>query len=193
MNEGDGGRPWAGIGHNQGPSMDAGRQFRVHAWTRAQASHREARIPVAIHRMRIARAKELGLSYADYCRIRATSGRDIAGYLISSNALGVQSNAAPVAPRITEKLLSLRHVLRIGLAQPPLDPRLLLERVAGLDLVFPAPPLLGSFPEIRAALARAQGRLPAAGLVAITALGLEAEWVAAGGLGGALPGDALFG
>lgn len=183
----------ATIGHNQGPTMDGGRQFRLYSWSRAQASHREAQLPLAIHRMRIARARELGLAYSDYARIRASSGRDVSGFLISSNALGVFSNAAPPQPRITERLQALRHVLRIGLAHPPLDPRLLLKRVAGLDLAFAAPPLLGTFAEIRAALSRAQGQLPAASLVAVTALGLEQEWLAAGGLGATLPAEALFG
>ncbi|MCA1337047.1 hypothetical protein [Pseudooceanicola marinus] len=173
--------------------MEAGRRFRTHMWARAQASRAEAKLPMAIHRSRIARAKELGLSYSDYSAIRATSGRDIAGYLISSNALGVQADRVTPQASVTERLMALRHVQRVGLAHPPLSPAALLERVAGLDLAFAAPPLLGSWPEIRAALARAQGRLPAAGLVAITALGLERDWVTAGGLAGSLPAEALFG
>ena len=124
--------------------MEAGRRFRTHMWARAQASRAEAKLPMAIHRSRIARAKELGLSYADYSAIRATSGRDIAGYLISSNALGVQAGRVPPQASVTERLMALRHVLRVGLAHPPLSPAALLERVAGLDLAFAAPPLLGS-------------------------------------------------
>ncbi|MGI3166227.1 hypothetical protein [Pseudooceanicola sp. 200-1SW] len=180
--------------------MAAGRQFRTHMWARARASRAEAKLPLALHRARLARARELGLSYADYSAIRASAGRDIAAYLISSNALGVYAiagraggGAGAEAELVSERLMSLRHVRRIGLAHPPLTPAALMERVAGLDLAFAAPPLLGSWAEIRAALARAQGRLPAAGLVAITALGLERDWVAAGGLGGSLPAEALFG
>lgn len=190
---GHGPDPRAVPGHNGGPSMDDGRRFRAHMWARAQAERKEAQLPLALLRLRIARAKELGISYADYAAIRATSGRDVSGYLISSNALGVFSNAAPPSVRVSDRLAALRHVLRIGLAHPPLDPRALLDRVAGLDLAFPAPPLLGTFAEIRAALAQAQGRLPAAGLVAVTALGLERDWVTAGRLAGSLPAEALFG
>ncbi|MBT9383459.1 hypothetical protein KM176_06280 [Pseudooceanicola sp. CBS1P-1] len=182
-----------GIGHNQGPSMDPGLRWRIHSWTRAKAQHPEARLPVAVVRMRIARAKELGLSYADYAALRRSAGRDVAGYLLSSNALGVLKPGQAASNAVRERLEGLRHVRRIGLAHAPLSPEALLEQVGALDEVWPAPPLLATFARQRAVLARAQGRLPAAGLIAVTALALESDWLAAGRLGGILPAAALFG
>ncbi|NIZ10154.1 hypothetical protein [Pseudooceanicola sp. HF7] len=173
--------------------MDDGRSWRIHAWKRAQAQHQSARLPVEIVRLRMARAKELGLSYRDYAAIRASSGRDVSAYLISSNAMQVYSNAAPPPDHVAARLARLRHVRRIGLAMPPLVPEALMDCVENLDAAFAAPPLLASFPRMRDALSQAQGRLPAAGLVAVIGHALEGEWAAAGRLGGVLTSDRLFG
>ncbi|QPM90075.1 hypothetical protein [Pseudooceanicola algae] len=185
-------KPLHGMGHNLGPSMDPGHAWRVHQWTKARQQHSEAHLPVELVRLRIARARELGLRYRDYAAIRAVSGRDIAGYLISSNALGVYAHHTAPQEGTVERLEGLRHVRRIGLALPPLRPEALLDGVAGLDAVFAAPPLLGAFPRMRDALARAGCGLPPAGLVLISGHALERDWVAAGRLGGALGAEALF-
>ena len=40
-----------GIGHNNGPAMDAGRTFRVHQWRRAKANMAAARLnPATVRR-----------------------------------------------------------------------------------------------------------------------------------------------
>jgi len=74
------------IGHNGGPSIEAGYGFRKHAWGKA----REAllpKLPIEIVRVRVARARRLGLPYRTYAGIRAATGRDVVAFLFSGNAL----------------------------------------------------------------------------------------------------------
>jgi hypothetical protein len=63
----------SGIGHNGGPTMEAGYGFRKVAWKKARASLLPT-LPLEIVRVRVARAKRLGLPYRTYATIRATSG-----------------------------------------------------------------------------------------------------------------------
>ena len=73
----------------------------------------------------------------------------------------------------------------------PLD-RIAVDRLRPFfDAVHAAPSLLAAFPRIRSALAKAQEGRPAAGLVVI-GTGLEADWVAAGRLGGMVEADRYF-
>lgn len=181
-----------GIGHNNGPAMDAGRSWRVHAWRRAKANMSSARLNPATVKRHVARAKELGLSYRDYAMIQASAGRDVCGFLFSSNALDLAFGRHRVSQPTAEKLEAIRHALRIALVHAPLAPDQVAEANAALDAVHRAPRFLTSFPQMREVLAEAQGRLPASGLV-VVGTGLESEWVAAGRLGAFLPAEAYFG
>ena len=75
-----------GIGHNGGPTTEGGRTWRQHCWKKARAEL-VPHLPIEIVRQRVARAKELGLPYKTYASVRASTGRDVIGFLFSSNAL----------------------------------------------------------------------------------------------------------
>ncbi|KAA2316311.1 hypothetical protein DL237_08735 [Pseudooceanicola sediminis] len=182
-----------GAGHNQGPVSQAGRRARILAWKQALDDRTETERSPEVVRRRVKRARELGLSYAVYASIHMTAGRDIGAYLFSSNALGVFANGGPPPAKVTARLAALQGVRRIGLAVPPLTPDQLAERVPALDAVFAAPAPYGGNAAMRQALALAQGKMPAASIVAVTALPREDEWVMAGRLGGVLRADSLFG
>lgn len=181
-----------GIGHNNGPAMDAGRTWRVHAWRRAKADMGAARLSPATVRRHVARARELGLSYREYAAIHTSAGRDVCGFLFSSNALDLAFNRHRVSQPKAEKLAAIRHALRIAMVHAPLSPADVAEANAMLDAVHRAPRFLTAFPQMKEALAAAQGKLPANGLV-VVGTGMEAEWVTAGRLGAFVPAERFFG
>ncbi|EAQ01960.1 hypothetical protein OB2597_01045 [Pseudooceanicola batsensis HTCC2597] len=183
--------PAHGIGHNNGPAMDAGRTWRVHAWRRAKANMASARINPTTVRRHLARARELGLSYRDYAAIQTTAGRDVCGFLFSSNALDLAFGRHRVPEARAGKLDAVRDAARIALVHAPIPPHAVEAANPVLDAAHPAPPLLTRFSRMKSALAHAQGRLPASGLV-VVGMGLEEEWVAAGRLGAFLPAEAYF-
>lgn len=181
-----------GLGHNNGPAMDAGRSWRIHAWRRAKANMSSARLSPATVKRHVARAKELGLGYREYAAIQASAGRDVCGFLFSSNALDIAFGRHRVSQPKAEKLEAIRHAMRIALVHAPRSPEAVAEANAALDAAYRAPRFLTSFPEMRDVLAVAQGRLPANGLV-VVGTGLESEWVIAGRLGAFLSVDQYFG
>lgn len=181
-----------GIGHNNGPSMDAGRAWRIHAWRRAKANMASARLSPATVKRHVARAKELGLSYRDYAAIQTSAGRDVCGFLFSSNALDLAFGRHRVSQPKAEKLDAVRDAMRIALVHAPLSPEAVAEANAALDAAHRAPKFLTSFPQMREALSVAQGQLPASGLV-VVGTGMEAEWVTAGRLGAFLTAEQYFG
>ena len=67
-------RPLAGIGHNNGPTMEAGYTWRKHVWTRARADLLPT-LPIEVVRLRVKRAAELGLPYKTYASVRASTAR----------------------------------------------------------------------------------------------------------------------
>ncbi|MGR3455201.1 hypothetical protein [Pseudooceanicola sp.] len=182
--------PLPGIGHNRGPSMDEGRAWRVHSWTRARAQAEET-LPVELVRMRMRRAAELGMSYRTYASVRATAGRDPAALVFSSNALGLHGGRGP-EPSVRARLDGLRACLRIGLLTAPLDPVALAEDLP-LDRLYRAPPPGARWPVLRGTLARIQDGRPASAFVLIGAAPGEAEWAAAGRLGAYLDAARYFG
>lgn len=182
----------AGIGHNNGPTMEAGRTWRVHAWRRAKAHMSSARLSPATARRHVARAKELGLSYRDYAAIQASAGRDVCGFLFSSNALDLAFGRHRMAQPKADQIAAICSAARIAVVHAPLTPDQVAQANAMLDEAHKAPKFLTSFAQMRAALSVAQGRHPANGLVVI-GTGLEAEWVTAGRLGGFIPADRYFG
>ena len=84
------------IGHNGGPSLEAGASWRRHCWTSARAALLPT-LPIEVVRLRVKRAKALGLDYKTYAGVRAATGHDVVAFLFSSNALRV-SLVRPAMP-----------------------------------------------------------------------------------------------
>lgn len=189
----------AGIGHNQGPTLEGGHGWRRHCWSAARAALLPV-LPIEVVRLRVKRAAEIGLDYRTYASIRAASGHDVIALLFSSNALHLPltpGRSGPVAlpPEQVAKLQGLRHVGRGLLVQTPLSAVDLAGQAPALwDHCAPAPAPLASWSEtrrqLRAVLAHA--RWPAGGVVLIGDTTLERDWVATAQLAHYLPRERFF-
>ena len=180
-----------GIGHNKGPTMEPGAGWRRYAWKRARAELLP-KMPLEVVRMRVRRARELGLDYKTYAGIRATTGRDLVAFLFSSNALRIDSQSHRVPEVRHEIVLSLRRCGRLALVHRPLDPARVASEQPVLDAVGQAPILTDGWGDIRARVGEVLGQLPRDGVLVIGETGLERDWSLAGNLAGFLPSDRLF-
>lgn len=184
----------SGIGHNRGPTLEAGGAWRRHCWARARAELLPV-LPVEVVRLRVKRAAEIGLDYRAYASFRAATGHDVVALLFSSNALRL----LPPRPALPEargaKLAAARGAARAALARAPLTPDAVLALAGGLiDAAAPAPRPHAAWAEIRRALlaALAPARWPADRVLMIGDTGEERFWSEAARLGGYLPAERYF-
>lgn len=177
------------IGHNSGLSFARGATWRKYCWTVARAELLPT-LPIEVVRLRVRRARELGLDYKTYASVRATTGHDVVAFLFSSNALRV-SVQVPVIPVDRAEKLATVMANRIGLAVAPLQ-ALALAQNGVLESSHPAPVALANFADIRAALRLALGKLPGDQVLLVGDMALERDWCAAGRLAGYLPADRIF-
>lgn len=178
-----------GIGHNNGPTMERGTTWRRVSWQKARADLLP-NLPIEVLRRRVVRAKELGLPYKTYASVRAATGRDVIGFLFSSNALRMLRDEALPADRAA-RLSALVNVDRVALFHAPLDPS---RAKAPLDAAFAAPAALGAWRDIREGLTgilRDRG-LPADGTVIIGDTALERDWCAAARAAGYVEAERYF-
>ena len=188
----------SGIGHNQGPSMEPGRGFRVLAWEKARKDLM-GHIPVEVIRSRIDRAKELGLDYKTYASVRSHSGRDVIGFLFSSNALRLHLSASDLPGNYTEKLRALTSCKTMVAAHRPIDPSRLRSEFSIIHQhqlldARSAPLFSDSWSTMREklqAFARSN-RVPSDTIVLVGDTGFEREWLAAGRFAGYLPAEGFF-
>ena len=61
------------IGHNGGPTLQPGAAWRSHCWRTARAALLPT-LPIEVVRLRVNRARALGLAYKTYASVRAASG-----------------------------------------------------------------------------------------------------------------------
>ncbi|MDF0598269.1 hypothetical protein [Psychromarinibacter halotolerans] len=185
----------AGIGHNGGPTMEAGYRWRKHVWTKARAELIPNTVPLEIVRRRVKRAAALGIDYRTYASIRAASGHDVVAFLFSGNALDLRSRRVAVPDGIGQRLHDLQ-----GRADRLAAVYAMPEAVAGanpglFELVSQAP----SFTESWSATARRLTELLAAKgarrdeVVLVSATSVETEWCGAGRLAGVIPAERFFG
>lgn len=186
------------IGHNQGPTMEGGTAWRTHCWRKARADLLPT-LPVEIVRVRVNRARELGLAYKTYATVRATTGQDIVGFLFSSNALRLVRSASELPEPRRAKLAGQRGIRRILAVHRPLMPeelRLELDRLHGLPFEggVPAPLFTDSWASVRQQMQRALGDhdLPRKGVLVVGDTAMEREWVTAGRMAGFLDSDRFF-
>ena len=185
----------SGIGHNGGPSMEPGFGFRKLAWTKARAALLPS-LPLEVVRIRVARAKRLGLPYKTYATIRATSGSDIVGFLFSGNALelrvGQIALGAPVALRLAELEGAADRLAAVYAPVPP--EALVAAHPELLEAALPAPGFTAGWRETRDGLrgALAGRRMAPDTVVLVAATAIERGWCAAAGLGGVIDRDVMF-
>ena len=181
-----------GAGHNRGPTMEPGGGWRRYAWGRARADLLP-RMPLEVVRLRVRRARELGLDYKVYASIRATTGRDLIAFLFSSNALRPLADGA-VAPERRARLEEMRDCDRLALVHPPLDPAALLAaNGAILGGAERAPGLADTWAGTRARIRALLGDRPSDGVLVVGDTALEREWSEAGRCAGYLPAERWFG
>ena len=185
--------PVSGIGHNGGPTLEAGFAWRRHCWTAARERLLPA-LPLEVVRLRVRRAAELGLDYRTYASVRAATGHDVVAFLFSSNALRMMAPAPVLPADRSAKLEALVECGRVALAVRPLPVAAVAAAGAGvLDAVHPAPELLGRWRDSAAAIRAALGRVPGDRVILVGETALEREWCAAGRLAGWLPAERYFG
>ncbi len=178
------------IGHNRGPSLEGGVSWRRHCWSAARAALVPT-LPIEVVRLRVRRAKELGLEYKTYAGVRAATGHDVAAFLFSSNALRV-SVLRPAMQEARSLKLAEVQCGRLALAVAPLTPGMVEAANPVLDAVHPAPYALAGFGEMRKRVRAALGKMPPDQVILVGNLALEREWCAAGRLAGYLPADTYF-
>lgn len=178
-----------GIGHNNGPTLEGGRAWRTFTWRKARADLMP-QLPLEVVRIRVKRAKALGLPYKTYAGIRASTGHDLIGFLFSSNALGVYQPHQKAPVLVTDKLSDLKACQRIGLAHRRID----LSEIAALDHHDTAPHPHLSWSETRdhmKAVIRATGK-PADRFVLVGDTMFERDWAEAAQTAGYLSGSQYF-
>ncbi|MEM6826277.1 MAG: hypothetical protein AAGB18_07190 [Pseudomonadota bacterium] len=182
----------SGMGHNRGPTMEPGAGWRRYAWKRARAELLP-KLPLEVVRLRVRRARELGLDYKTYAGVRASTGRDLVAFLFSSNALRVGPRAVVIPPRRAEVVDGIRHCERLALVHLPLDPDDVLSANPALGGAGRAPGFSEGWTDIRARVHSVLGTLPRDGVLVIGETGLEREWSLAGRCAGYLPAERFFG
>lgn len=181
-----------GPGHNGGPTMEGGAGWRRYAWRRARADLLP-QLPLEVVRLRVRRARELGLDYKVYASIRATTGRDLVAFLFSSNALRPRPDGA-LPPETAARLDAILRCDRLALVQPPLDPaRVLAANAPALIAADRAPGLSEGWGETRARVLSVLGKRPADGVLVVGATALEKEWSEAARCAGFLSAERWFG
>lgn len=175
------------LGHNNGPTMEAGFAFRKHAWTKARKALIPT-LPIEILRTRVQRAKALGLPYKTYASVRASTGRDVVGFLFSNNALRVFHNVDPVPMDRADKLAQL-EAMKTALAHAPLT----LDHL-DLDATGTAPHFSATWSDMRRLVQNPirAARLPCDGVLVVGDTVLEREWSDAGRLAGYISSSEFF-
>ncbi|TRW96240.1 hypothetical protein FNJ84_13190 [Paracoccus sp. M683] len=181
----------AGIGHNRGPVIE-GATWRAQCWRRARAELLGPRLPVEVVRLRVARARALGLDYKTYAGVRATTGRDLVAFLFSSNGVGVFRDGQAIAGDRADRMAKVAAARHLGCA-PGLDAEKLGRRIAAVSAR--SLPVFGSnwagMRDDMKGWLRAQG-LPGDAVLMIGETDHERELMAAGGLAGFVTGHDYF-
>ncbi len=176
------------IGHNNGPSMKTDLGWQQHCWGKARKNLIGKAIPIEVVRMRIKRARELGLAYPQYASILLGTGRDIVGFLFTVDGLHLRLRKRLEMPDfVRDKLQSLDKCTLTALAPSGEAPdafRMELQQVAGAPFASSAaqPEAGASWPKARCAIRAALDplKLPGDAVVMIGTRDVEKQWAAAG-------------
>lgn len=179
------------IGHNRGPALEKASGWRRFAWKKARAELLP-KMPIEVVRLRVKRARELGIDYKAYAGIRATTGRDVIALLFSDNALRLLKTAKLPEDRAA-RLQAIVGADRLALIHAPMRPEEVVAQNSVILRAGLAPTLDASWRETRDRILALKGRTPADGVVVIGETWLEKEWCETARLAGFLPAERYFG
>lgn len=180
----------AGIGHNNGPTMEPGASWRRHSWSRARAALLPV-LPIEVVRLRVKRAGELGLDYRTYASIRAASGHDVIALLFSTNALRMMQAGAPLPDDRHARLATVTGAQRTALLRGAVRAQDVLA-TGVLDGAVSAPRPFAPWSEARRALQSALAGLPSDRVVMIGDTSEERDWAGAARLAWYLQAERYF-
>lgn len=151
-------------------------------------------IPLSIVRMRMARAKELGMDYKTYAKVRQASGQDILALMFSSNALRIIGQGAKMPEARDAALDTIRNAKKLSLIHPPNTPKSVLENNKVLDAADIAPLFNDSWSMMRSKVKHLiqEQKLPGGAVLIIGDAPLENEWSTAGKAAGYLTSVEYF-
>jgi hypothetical protein len=188
------------IGHNNGPTFGTGVGWRTYCWKKARKDLIGKTVPIEIVRMRIKRARELGLSYPQYASVMLGTGRDIVGFLFTVDGLQLKlRKTLEMPPAVQSKLQAINDCSLISFApsgEEATTYRVELEAVSGCTFAAAAPE-----PEINASwvIARQAVRaaldplkLPSDAVVMIGNNSIERQWANAGNVARFIPSSDYF-
>ncbi|MEM1275844.1 MAG: hypothetical protein AAGH74_04910 [Pseudomonadota bacterium] len=187
-----------GLGHNQGPPLEAGFGFRKFAWGKARAELMP-KLPLEVLKRRVARAKELGLAYPQYASILLGTGRDVVAFLFTSDAVGLRVEREMRLSGIAAEKLSTVRADRLLFVPRGVDLGALQAQLAarhGIEIAQASiePKSQASFREggeaIRCLLTPL--KLPSDTVVMIGTKPSERDWSEAARLAKFLPSEAYF-
>ncbi len=153
-------------------------------------------IPLMVVKMRVRRARALGLDYKAYAAIRQATGRDILALLFSNNALRVIRADAPQMPVNEARVLStVTGAQKLALVHAPIPAGLIGAANPVLDHAAAAPKFTDSWSQMRDHLSDVvRGRnLVGDQVLIIGDTGLERDWSAAAKAAGYLEAERYFG
>jgi hypothetical protein len=187
-----------GIGHNQGPPLEAGRSWRIHAWRTARRELMP-RLPLEVIRRRVARARQLGLAYPQYASILLGTGRDIVAFLFTDGGLELRLERALSLPRrVEDRLAALTRCDRLMMVDAGTDTIRLARELDARAIPFvalePAPGRHVAWGEGRAAIRAvlAPRRLAGDAVVMVGTVPEERVWADAAQLASFLPAASYF-
>ena len=96
-----------GIGHNRPPGATG---WQKHCWTKARKALVGERLPLEMIKVRMARARELGLSFPQYRSILLGGGRDITAFLFTAEGLHLRlARELEVPAAVRTKLAQIKR------------------------------------------------------------------------------------
>jgi hypothetical protein len=185
----------AGIGHNQGPTMERGEKWRAFQWQKARNAAMPKAMPLMVVKMHVARAHALGLDYPTYAAVRKASGRDIMALLFSSNALRIVRADAPQMPVPRgEKLSVVEGARKLALVHLPLNAGVIADANPVLHGVAEAPKFTDSWSAMRDHLGGViqHQKLLRDQVLIIGDTAMEQDWTTAVQAAGYLPAERYF-
>lgn len=188
-----------GIGHNQGPPLQAEVSWRRYAWKKARQSLMP-RLPLEVVRRRVKRARDLGLEYPVYASILLGTGRDILGFLFTCKSLGDHvAREGRLPGGVVRKIETLHDVHTMLAVESGINALEVVDSVRRNNaVVFSSstslPPYDQHWHQGRDAILRALTpmSLPSDAVVMIGAHKTEREWADAARLARFLPADRYF-